>query len=117
MVKGGEPTVTSILTSMFLHHSQFAYMEKKTPKDDRSYAERGREGQVTKPERPLYQIPSGRNMGLITPSPLGSRQAPTTPLPYSSKALDFVKPKSPPELKTPSGSRAKTAQENDAQVS
>jgi hypothetical protein len=51
---------------------------------------------------------------------LGSRQAQTTPLLASSQALSFVKSKSPPdnrEFKTPSGSGAKTAQENDAQVS
>ena len=91
-----------------------------TPRDDRSHAERGRESQVTKPERKLYQTPTGRNMGLITPSPSGTRKAPTTSPLASSAALDFVKPKSPPdyrEVKTPTGSGAKTAQENDAQVS
>jgi hypothetical protein len=59
-------------------------------------------------------------MGLITPSPSGSRQTPTTPLLASSAALDFVKPKSPPdnrEFKTPSGNGAKNVQENNAQVS
>jgi hypothetical protein len=89
---------------------------EKTPKDDRSHAERGRESQGAKPERKLYQTP-GRNTELITPSPSGSRQTPTTPLLASSAALDFVKPKSPPEFKTPSGNGAKTAQENDVQVS
>jgi hypothetical protein len=93
---------------------------EQTPRDDRSHAERGREGQVTKPERKLYQTPTGRNMGLITPSPSGTRKAPTTSPLASSAALDFVKPKSPPnyrEVKTPTGSGAKTVQENDAQVS
>jgi hypothetical protein len=97
---------------MFLHHSQFAYMEK-TSKDDRSHAERGREG-TAKPEQKLYRTP-GRNTELITPPPSASRQTPTTPL-ASSAALVFVKTKSPTESKTPSGNGAKTAQENDVQL-